>query len=89
MSEAQKVTASEFIKKIGTLSEQAQREPVTITNHGRDSLVLMSATEFKRLKALDTRVALHPAELPDDLKEELLKSQPSKEAEAFNDEMDD
>ena len=49
-----KVTSAEMQKRFRQYSELAQREPVSITNHGRESLVLMSAAEFQRLKALDT-----------------------------------
>lgn len=50
-----RVTASTFLKQWGLYSERAQREPVTITSHGRDSLVLISAEEFARLKATGGR----------------------------------
>src|SRR5436309_2367898 len=45
-----KVTASEFQQAFGALSDKARREPVVITKHGRDSLVVMSAEEWARLK---------------------------------------
>lgn len=48
-------TSAEVQKQFGRYREVALREPVIITNHGRDSLVMLSAEEFKRLKALDTR----------------------------------
>jgi PHD/YefM family antitoxin component YafN of YafNO toxin-antitoxin module len=56
------VTSGEFLRAYGRYSSAAQREPVAITNHGRDSLVLLSAEEYKRLKRRD-RVALHPWEM--------------------------
>ena len=56
------VTSGEFLRSYGRYSSAAQREPVAITNHGRESLVLMSAEEYKRLKSRD-RQALHPWEL--------------------------
>ena len=49
------VTSAEFQKGFGRYGEVAQREPVTITNHGRESLVLLSAEEYRRLKRLDRR----------------------------------
>lgn len=66
-----KVTSAEMQRKFGQFKEVAQREPVTITSHGRDSLVLISVQEFQRLKALDTRQAYYAWELPEDLSEEL------------------
>ncbi|ALR20962.1 type II toxin-antitoxin system prevent-host-death family antitoxin [Sphingobium baderi] len=50
------VTSAEFQKGFGRFREAALREPVTITNHGRDSLVLMSAEEYRRLKRRERRV---------------------------------
>lgn len=50
------VSSAEFQKGFGRFREAALREPVTITNHGRDSLVLMSADEYRRLKRRERRV---------------------------------
>ncbi|MBV2149896.1 type II toxin-antitoxin system prevent-host-death family antitoxin [Sphingobium sp. AS12] len=50
------ITSVEFQKGFGRYREAALRQPVTITNHGRDSLVLMSADEFRRLKRRERRV---------------------------------
>ncbi len=62
------VSAGEFRKSYGRISEAALREPVTITSHGRERLVLLSADEYRRLKEKD-RQALYPWELDDgDLK---------------------
>jgi prevent-host-death family protein len=62
---ATKVTASEFQQAFGMLSDQARREPVVITKHGRDSLVVMAAEEWARLKRRDRQVGL-AAELPEE-----------------------
>jgi len=58
------VSSGEFLKAYGRISETALRQPVSITNHGRERLVLLSADEYRRLKQND-RVALRPAELSD------------------------
>jgi len=71
-----RVSSSEFLKSYGALSRRAQREPVTITNHGQDSLVLISAEEFKRLKALDTRKAYYAWELPEEWVKALEDAEP-------------
>ena len=52
-----RVSSGEFLKAYGRISETALREPVSITNHGRERLVLLSADEYRRLKRND-RVAL-------------------------------
>jgi prevent-host-death family protein len=49
------VTSADLQKQFGRYRELALKEPVTVTHRGRESLVVMSAAEFKRLRALDTR----------------------------------
>ncbi len=44
------VSASEFQKNFGYFKEVAQREPVMVTSSGRESVVLLSATEYAELK---------------------------------------
>ncbi|MCY3984686.1 MAG: type II toxin-antitoxin system prevent-host-death family antitoxin [Roseovarius sp.] len=44
-----RVTATEFKNNIGAFSDAAMQEPVIITSHQRDRLVLLSADEYKRL----------------------------------------
>ena len=46
-----RTTAMEFRRKFGAFQEQAQREPVEITRHGRRELVLMSADHYDWLVA--------------------------------------
>lgn len=70
------VTAAELQKKFGLYRDVAQREPVSVTHHGRDSLVVLSADEYKRLKALDDRTAYAAGQIPDDVLDELEKADP-------------
>lgn len=44
-----RVSATEFRNNIGTFSDAAMNEPVIITSHERDRLVLISADEYRRL----------------------------------------
>ncbi len=44
-----RVSATEFQSNIGAFSDAALREPVIITSHQRDRLVLLSAEECRRL----------------------------------------
>ncbi len=60
-----RVSATKFQAAFGALSDNARREPVIITKHGRDSLVVMSAEEWERLKRRDRRVGL-TTELPEE-----------------------
>lgn len=80
------VTSAEFQKSFGRYREVAQREPVAITSYGRDSLVLLSAEEYRRLKQRDRR-ALHPWELDEDAVAALEAAQPPAEAAGFDHEL--
>ncbi len=60
-----KVSASEFQQSFGLLRDKATREPIVITEHGQDSLVVMSTVEWARLRRRDRRVGL-ATELPEE-----------------------
>ena len=81
------ITAAEFQKQFGRYREIAIREPVSVTHHGRESLVLLSADEYRRLKALDDRHPAYPWELPGDLVEALMASEPPDFTREFDKEM--
>lgn len=68
------VTASELQKNFGKYQAQAQRHPIKVTSHGRDSVVLISVEDFERYKSLDDRVSMSIEDLPDDLAAELDRS---------------
>ena len=53
-----RVSASEFQKEYGRYASLAKRQAITVTNHGRDELVVLDAAEYERLRRLDTRVAM-------------------------------
>jgi hypothetical protein len=53
---AQSVSSVEASKSFGRISRQALVAPLTITHRGHDSLVLMSAAEYQRLKSRDRQV---------------------------------
>lgn len=59
-----KVTSAELQKNFGAYQDQALVEPVTVSRYGRDSVVLISAAEYERLKSRD-RQALALEELSD------------------------
>jgi prevent-host-death family protein len=60
------IKASEFQKRVGEFSDIARREPVTVTRHGRASLVLISAEDYERLRLIEKRStrAIKVADLP-------------------------
>ena len=51
-----RVTATDFKNNIGAFSDAAMNEPVIITSHQRDRLVLLSADEYRRLTTLQKAV---------------------------------
>jgi PHD/YefM family antitoxin component YafN of YafNO toxin-antitoxin module len=53
---SQSVSSVEVSKSFGRISRQALQAPLTITHHGHDSLVLMSHSEYQRLKSRDREV---------------------------------
>ena len=78
-----KISSGEFQRAFGRYRELALQSPVAITNHGRESLVLLSASEYKRLKQLDRR-ALHPWEMSEDAIGALLTAEPPAETAKFD-----
>ncbi|HVY33299.1 MAG TPA: type II toxin-antitoxin system prevent-host-death family antitoxin [Caulobacteraceae bacterium] len=56
MSAPVRISTADFIKKFGELADLALAEPLRITKHGRDRLVVLSAAEYDRLKRRDRRV---------------------------------
>jgi PHD/YefM family antitoxin component YafN of YafNO toxin-antitoxin module len=81
------ITAAAFQKAVGRYREIAQREAVSITNHGRESLVLLSSQEYHRLKALDTREAIPASALTDRELAALDEARTPPEAARFNHEL--
>ena len=49
-------TSEEVSRSFGRFGRQALQAPLTITHHGRDSLVLLSHAEYERLKRRDREV---------------------------------
>lgn len=50
------IPSAEFQRNIGLYQDKALVEPVVVMRHGRARVVLLSAEEFNRLKALDREV---------------------------------
>jgi len=68
MSKTFSVAIAEFVRHIGRYCEEAQRAPITLTKHGRPSLVLLSAARFEQLsRASDARRAHHVDDLSPDM----------------------
>jgi prevent-host-death family protein len=69
-----RVSAQELQRNIGEVQDIALVEPVAITHHGSERLVLLSVEEYKRLKGRDRR-ALAVEDLPDAVVEEFAKAE--------------
>jgi len=81
------VSSAEFQKAFGRYREKALQEPLSITNHGRDSLVLLSADDYDRLKRRD-RLVLKAEELSDEQMQAILSAEVAEEARAFDHDVD-
>jgi len=79
------ISSAEFLKSYGRIIEAALREPVSITSHGRERLVLLAAEEYRRLKQHEPK-ALYPWELDADDLRALAASEPPAAAEQFESE---
>lgn len=82
----QSVSSVEASKAFGRISRQALVAPLTITHHGHDSLVLMSAAEYQRLKSRDREV-LALGEFTDEDRAAIAASRAPAEAANFDDEL--
>ena len=47
------ITAADLAKQFDKYRDLALREPVSITHHGRQTLVMLSAEEYERLKSME------------------------------------
>ena len=64
------ISSTEFQQKAGRYLDEAGKAPVFITRYDRPVRVLLDIDEYERLKKYDTRRALYPHELSDELKAE-------------------
>lgn len=80
------VSSAAFQKAFGRYREVALREPVTITNHGRDSLVLVGVEEYQRLKRRD-QLALKVEDLSDEIFAAIVDQELPVDLAQFDDEL--
>ena len=45
-----RIAATEFITKVGTYMDAARKEPLAVTSHGREKVILLSPEEYHRLR---------------------------------------
>jgi len=80
-----KITSAQLQKGFGQYRMEAHKNPIIITNHGRDDLALISAEEYARLRQLDQQ-AFYTHELDADILNEMGSLPVSKEAKEFDNE---
>jgi prevent-host-death family protein len=83
-----RVTSADFIRNYSALADRALAEPVTITKHGRDRLVVVSAAEYERLKRRDRQV-FRSEELPDRVLDLIAQAEAPAEYGHLNEEAED
>lgn len=84
------VTATEFAKNFGRYREEAQREPVAITSHGRTSGYFVSPYEYAelvRLRAFERRVH-RIGDLPENIVQAISESTMDPKHEHLNELLD-
>ncbi|MBC8129773.1 MAG: type II toxin-antitoxin system prevent-host-death family antitoxin [Rhizobiaceae bacterium] len=81
------VTAAELQERFERYRHIARTEPVSVTDEGAGALVIVSAEEYRRLKALDERGSFHAWELPDDLLMALETSEAPDETAGYDHEL--
>jgi PHD/YefM family antitoxin component YafN of YafNO toxin-antitoxin module len=80
------VTATEFARNFGRYREEAQREPVAITSHGRTSGYFVSPHEYaelERLCAYERRV-YRIEELPENIAQAISEAKMDPKHEHLN-----
>ena len=82
-----KVSAADFQRNIGRYQDLALRQPVAVTRNGRESCVLLSVEEYRRLKRRDREV-LGVEDFTDADIAALEASRPPEEAKTFNSELE-
>ena len=80
-----KVTSGELTREFGRYRAMAHREPIIITNHGRDDVVLIAAEDYARLRRYEQK-PFHVSQLPKDIVDELGTVSIPAAASKFNDE---
>jgi prevent-host-death family protein len=62
------VSTVEFMRHFGRYHDEAKKRPITLTKHGRPSLVVMPVELYEQLKGhADPRRVYADGEMPDDL----------------------
>ena len=77
--------STEVAKRFGAIQQIVQTEPVCVQSHGRPQMVMLSPTEYERLRRQDRRVYATD-QLPVSLRAAIAAARPSAEAAQFDEE---
>jgi prevent-host-death family protein len=80
------ITSTEFQQNTGRYQDEALTQPIAITHHGRERLVMLSAEEYHRLKRRDREV-LRAEDLSDTDLAALEQTRAPESSKAFDDEL--
>lgn len=75
------ISTVEFIRHFGRYHDEAQHAPITLTKHGRPSVVVLSADAYERLLRDDPRRVYAAGETPPELADLLLSELDRQSAE--------
>lgn len=83
------ITTAEFMRHFGRYHDEAQKEPITLTKHGRPSVVVLPVDLFEKLAGnQDTRKAYARGEMPEELNS-LFLEQLDKDSKEYRDSPDE
>jgi PHD/YefM family antitoxin component YafN of YafNO toxin-antitoxin module len=86
MNHVLKVSAADFQRNIGRYQDLALRQPVAVTRNGRESCILLSTDEYRRLKRRDREV-LNIDDFTEADAASIRRAEPPAEASAFDHEV--
>jgi len=73
-SKMQTVSTVEFMRHFGRYHDEAKKSPITLTKHGRPSVVVIPVELYEKLKGhADPRRVYGAGEMPEELAEMFLK----------------
>ena len=77
------ISTAEFMRHFGRYHDEAQKSPITLTKHGRPSVVVVPVELFeKMLGSEDPRMSYAAGEMPDELAD-IFKTQLEKDSDDY------
>ncbi|CAH0152263.1 type II toxin-antitoxin system prevent-host-death family antitoxin [Agrobacterium fabrum] len=77
------ISTAEFMRHFGRYHDEAQKSPITLTKHGRPSVVVVPVELFeKMLGSEDPRISYAAGEMPDELAD-IFKTQLEKDSDDY------